>query len=155
VREDERDIIRTEWLLGWTYICLASQEEKRSTKLLQEAEQHLKEALYRCRQINMVDYEADLLLAWARLYHAKGNKYQAKVSATEALAIANRSEFRVLRADVYNLLARLAIEDDNRTEAIKYAQAALNDSSCDSPPYCYKPALEEAKRLLDEISQYH
>jgi tetratricopeptide (TPR) repeat protein/transcriptional regulator with XRE-family HTH domain len=155
VRQDERDIIRAEWLLGWTCICLASQEEERSTELLQEAEQHLREALHRCRQINMVDYEADLLLAWARLHHARGDKRRAKASATEALAITNRSGFRVLRADVYNLLARLALEGGNPTEAVNRAQAALHDASCDGPPYCYKPALEEAKRLLDEISHYH
>ena len=41
-------------------------------------EQHLSKALRRCRQVNMVDYEADLLLAYARLYHLKDEKLLAK-----------------------------------------------------------------------------
>lgn len=150
MRKEVRDIIRAEWLLGWTFIRLTSLDNNQVAENLQEAEQHLKEALHRCRQINMVDYEADLLLAWARLHRVKGDRYQAKILAKEALAITNRSDFRMLRADINNLLARLELEGGNQKEAINHAQAAFHDALCDGPPYCYKSALEEAKHLLDE-----
>ncbi|MBV8694709.1 MAG: hypothetical protein JO183_04380 [Ktedonobacteraceae bacterium] len=153
IGQDERDIIRAEWLLGWVCIRLVSQEEERTTELLEEAERHLSEALRRCRQINMVDYEADLLLACARLHYAKGDNQEAKTSAMEALAITTRSTFRVLRADVYNLLGQLELEDGNWKNAMSYAQAALRDAACDGPLYCYKPALEEAKHLLERADR--
>lgn len=145
----ERDIIRAEWVLGLAWIHSVSQEPKRSSEKLQEAEQHLSKALRRCRQISMVDYEADLLLAYARLYHLKGERLRAKEYGMEALAIADRSGFRVLRADIRNLLARLELENGNEGDAIGYAQSAYHDAFCDRPPYCYKSALEEAKGLLD------
>jgi tetratricopeptide (TPR) repeat protein/transcriptional regulator with XRE-family HTH domain len=148
----ERDIIKAEWVLGLAWIYSAPQEPKRISEMLQEAELHVSKALQRCRQINMVDYEADLLLAYARLYHLKGEKLRAKEYATEALAIANRSGFRVLRADISNLLARLELDNGNKEEARSYAQSAYHDASCDRPPFCYKSALSEAKRLLDALN---
>lgn len=147
----ERDIIRAEWLLGLVLVRSALQEIEGTGDILQEAEVHLSNALHRCRRIDMVDYEADLLLAWARLHHAKGERQQAKEDATEALVIANRSDFRALRADISNLLARLDWEDGDHIAAINSARNALNDALCDGPPYCYKPALEEAKQLLKTI----
>jgi tetratricopeptide (TPR) repeat protein len=148
----ERDIIRAEWLLGVVLVRSAFLEIEQTSAILQEAELHLSEALHRCRRIDMVDYEADLLLAWARLLHAKGERQRATEAATEALVIANRSDFRALRADIYNLLARLDWENGDHIAAANYARTALNDALCDGPPYCYKPALEEAKHLLKSIN---
>ncbi len=152
---NERDIIRSEWLLGWTKVCLASKKNEQASELLNEAQAHLHDALDRCCRTGTVDYEADLLLAWARLHQAKGNNNQAKIHSTAALAIANRSDFRVLRADIHNLLADLALEDSNWQEAKIQAQAAYDDAVCDGSPYCYKPALEKAKHLLDKIHRSH
>src|SRR5216683_1182294 len=152
---NERDIIRSEWLLGWASVRLGSQKNEQATKLLQGAELHLRDALDRCRHMNMVDYEADLLLAWARLHYAKSDNDQAKECATEALAITNRSAFRLLRADIHNLLAQLGIADGNWREAKDHAQAAFADAVCDGAPYCYMPALEKAKHLLDRIKPYY
>ncbi len=148
VHHYERDIVRAEWILGLAYTRLASQEAGPAQELLEKAELHLSDALHRCRQIDMVDYEADLLLAWAKLYYAKGQKLQAKDHAIEALAIANRSDFRVLRADIYNLLAKLELEKGNRETVVVYARSAYQDAICDGPPYCYKVALEETAQLL-------
>jgi tetratricopeptide (TPR) repeat protein len=134
------------------WIYSAPQEPKRSSAMLQEAEQHLSKALRSCRQINMVDYEADLLLAYARLYHLRGQRPQAKDYATEALVIAERSGFRVLRADISNLLARLELENGNKEDARSYAQSAYYDASCDRPSYCYKSVLAETNRLLDLVN---
>jgi transcriptional regulator with XRE-family HTH domain/tetratricopeptide (TPR) repeat protein len=153
VRHYERDIIRAEWLLGLTSIRLARMQGERAAEDLQQAEWHLREALKRCRQIDMVDYEADLLLAWAHLHHAKGEKQQARACTMEALAIANRSDFRVLRADVHNFLALLELEADNRRGAISHAESALCDAMCDGHPYCYKIAQDEARHLLNRAKQ--
>jgi tetratricopeptide (TPR) repeat protein len=149
----ERDIIRAEWLLGLVLIRSASQETEQGRDMLQEAEMQLSDALDRCRRIDMVDYEADLLLACAHLHHAKGERQLAKEHATEALVIANRSDFRMLRSDISDVLARLAWEDGNPTAAHDFARAALQDALCDGPPYCYKPALAEAKHLLQTINE--
>jgi transcriptional regulator with XRE-family HTH domain/tetratricopeptide (TPR) repeat protein len=155
VGREERDIIRSEWLLGWVFVRLACEKDEQITGNLQEAELHLQEALDRCRRINMVDYEADLLLAWARLHHAKGDRHLAKVHAIEALAITNRSDFCLLRADVNNLFAQLEMDDGNWQEAKDHAQAALADAICDGSPYCYMPALVKAERLLDQIKHFY
>jgi tetratricopeptide (TPR) repeat protein/DNA-binding XRE family transcriptional regulator len=149
VRHYERDIIRAEWLLGRTCTRLASIHDERAADHLQQAEWHLREALKRCRQIDMVDYEADLLLSWAHLHHARGEKQQARACATEALAIVNRSDFRVLRADVHNALALLELGDGNNRGAILHAEAALLDAACDGQAYCYKVAQDEARRILN------
>lgn len=150
----ERDVIRAEWLLGLASVYMAYQEDgQRAAAFLREAELHLREALHRCRRIDMVDYEADLLLAWARLHHAKGEKQRAKECATEALDITNRSDFRVLRADIYNLLARLEWEDGNWRETRRLAESALRDATCNDHPFCYVSALEEAKQLLHEVKR--
>ena len=162
VRGYERDIVRAEWLLGAALVAL-SQE----TGFLTEAETHLTEALTRCRRINMVDHEPDILLAWARWHRAEGNTEQARQHAQEALAIANRCEYRLKQADIHNFLAHLAFARSNElremgneeattqalTEARRQAEVAKERAWCDGPPHCYKPALDETERLLEEIPQ--
>ena len=140
VRRNERDIIRAEWLLGWALI------QKSPT----EAESHLSEALTRCRRINLVELEPDILLAWARWHRAAGNVTQAHQYAEEALAIADRCEYRLVQADVRNLLAQLALDGGDQDSARYHAEIGHERALCDGPPHCYKPALEEAERLLDE-----
>ena len=151
---DERDMIRAEWMLGNALIRLTSAEGANNgsqiTQHLEQAEIHLQDALERCRRNKTVDYEADLLLAWARLYTAKGDHVQARASAMEALAITNCSTFRVLRADIHVLLARLALANGDQTAAMIHAQAAFDDAHCDGIPYCYQSALEDGKRLLEQ-----
>jgi tetratricopeptide (TPR) repeat protein len=147
----ERDIIRAEWLLGAALVALASEQPRRRAKLLPEAETHLTEALTRCRRINMVEMEPDILLAWARWHRAQGNAQQAAGHAKEALAITDRCEYRLKQADIHNFLARLALEGGDRKAAGEHAATAYERAWCDGPPHCYKPALEEAKRLLDDL----
>jgi tetratricopeptide (TPR) repeat protein len=147
----ERDFISAEWLLGASLVALASEQPRRRGTLLSEAEPHLTEALTRCRCINLVDHEPDILLAWARWHQAKGNVQQATEDAKEALEIADRCEYRLKQAEVHNFLARLALEGGDRKGAAEHATAAYERAWCDGPPHCYKPALEEAERLLDEL----
>jgi hypothetical protein len=112
-----------------------------------------------------VDHEPDILLAWARWHHVQGNTDQARQDAGEALAIADRCEYRLKQAEIHNFLARLAWEkvdalrgtgdEDGAAQALaearEQAEIAKERAWCDGRPHCYKPALEEAEGLLEEM----
>ncbi|HET8846053.1 MAG TPA: hypothetical protein VFN35_31615, partial [Ktedonobacteraceae bacterium] len=129
-------------------------KSSQNAEQLQEANAILEDALKRCRHIDMVDYEADILLACARLHYARGDLAQAKTACSEALSITNRSDFRVLRADVRNFLALLELNEGNRQQAIEQAQAAKKDAVCNGSPYYYRPALDLADILLKQASAH-
>ncbi len=147
----ERDIIRAEWLLGAAHQALGH---------LPEAESHLAGVLTRCRRINLVELEPDILLEMARLRwaQAQGDEVTGDEStrlrdealglAREALDIADRCEYRLKLADIHNFLAQVALEKGDHEEARKQAEIARERAWCDGPPHCYKPALEEAERIL-------
>jgi tetratricopeptide (TPR) repeat protein len=159
VQHVEYDIIRAEWLLG---------AAQRARGELGQAEAHLDEALRRCRRINMVDHEPDILLEMARVgaqgvgvgtVGAVGARVGAQRVAPlppqplahEALAIANRCGYRLKQADCHNFLARLALDAGNLPEARQHAQTARDYARCDGPPHRYEVAFQEAERLLREI----
>jgi tetratricopeptide (TPR) repeat protein len=150
-RQNERDRIQAEWLLGAALVKSADLTGLRDLSGLHEAEAHLTEALACCRRTNLVELEPDILLAWARWHHAAGHTEQAHQSAQEALAIADRCEYRLKQAEVHSFLARLALEGGDREAAKTHAATAYERAWCDGPPHCYKPALEEAERLLGEL----
>ena len=145
-------LVHTEWLLGAAHRALGH---------LSEAESHLTEALTRCRRVNLVELEPDILLGMARLRwaQAQGDKVTGEESmrlrkealglAREALAIADRCEYRLKQADIHNFLAQVALEKGDRKGARKHAEIAKERAWCDGPPHCYKPALEEAERILE------
>ena len=156
----ERDIIRAEWLLGAALVM--------EGKDLNAAATHLTEALTRCRRINLVELEPDILLAWARWHRTRGNAQEAQAHADEALSIADRCEYRLKQAEIHNFLARWWMdraesskqEAEGRkslsvaealAEAKKHAEIAKERAWCDGPPHCYKPALDEAERMLKEM----
>ena len=148
----ERDRVEVEWLLGWASTALADEEPAQASDLLAEAETHLTDAITRCRRINMVDHEPDILLAWARWHRAKSNAPAAYALAVEALGIADRCEYRLKQAEIHNFLARLALDAGDRATARDHAQRARDYAWCDGPPHCYKPALDEAERMLEEVA---
>ena len=119
-----------------------------------EAESHLKEALQRCRQSGMIDYEADILLAWARFSDKSGNEQQAEIYAKEAFAITKKSAFDLLQADVCTFLAHLEIKLGNNRMAQTYVSMARRYAYCDGFPYYYKAAVIEAERLVDNITAF-
>ncbi len=147
----ERDRIRSEWLLGAALAGPAVASSKKQDKLLAEAETHLTEALTRCRRINLVEMEPDILLAWAGWQKAKGRLQGAKKQAEEALTIADRCEYRLKQAEIHNFLAGLALAENDRKTAQHHAAIAYERAWCDGPPHCYKPALEEAERMLKQL----
>jgi hypothetical protein len=148
------DFVRAYWLLGETLLqCLAAnaslheqeleinfydepfQQITESLRLqkdnaLHMAERCLSEALRRCRSVNLVELEPDLLLAWARLERqkAKGTAWRAvgakeqKASRTiedlnqveeyvkEAREIAERAGYRLVLADIHLFCAEILLE---------------------------------------------
>lgn len=138
-----RDYVRAHWLLGAAY---------RANNELTLAEENLSKALNLCRQINLVDHEADILLDVARLRYAQGNFKDAQEKASEALVITERSGYVLQGADVNLFLAQYALEQEkDKVKAKQYAETALKLAACEGPPYYYKVAYEEAERFLKNL----
>jgi len=121
----ERDYVRAHWLLGAAH-RVAGQPD--------EAERHLHEALERCRRINAVDGEADILIDLARLRAATHAADEAGRLAGEALLIADRSGYVLQAADAHLELARLALARGDRPAAREHAEQAHRLATCDGPP---------------------
>jgi tetratricopeptide (TPR) repeat protein len=132
------------WLLGAAYHALG---------VPIDAEVHLSAALGRCRQINLVELEPDILLSWAHWHQADGDREQALECAEEALSIANRSEYRLKQSEINNFLAQWALDLGEVVKAREHAEMAKAFAWCDGPPHCYKPALDEAEGLLELVIQ--
>jgi len=141
----ERDYVHAYWLLGAAH---------RVSGNLTEADRHLSEALTRCRRINAVDAEADILLDLARLRAATGGQDEALHLAGEALVITERSGYVLQGADVRLFLAEMEIARGDREAALKHAREARRLATCDGPPdYTYKVAYDEAGTLLARLGE--
>ncbi|HLF25256.1 MAG TPA: hypothetical protein VJG32_02875 [Anaerolineae bacterium] len=151
-----RDLVRAHWLLGAAH---------RLNGELAEAERHLSEALTRCRNINLVDHEADILLDLARL-RAEQNLTlpsprrrgvggeEALRLAGEALLITERSGYPLQGADVHLFLAQMALKAGDKAAALRHATEARRLATCDgSPDYTYKVAYDDAGELLRELGE--
>jgi len=151
----ERDYARAHWLLGAAH---------RANGDWDEADRHLAEALARCRGINLVEMEADILLDLARLRAdaaltpgpspgGRGESLDEVLRlAGEALLIADRCGYVLQEADVHLFLAHLALERGEREAAREHARQARELATCDGPPdYTYKVAYDEAGALLAQL----
>lgn len=157
----ERDYVRAYWLLGAAH-RVAGQHT--------EAERHLHEALERCRRINLVEFEPDILIDLARLRAATASTRsigsgqagetssaqaalldEAQRLAEEARVIAERSGYVMQGADAHLELAKLAAARGDGPLAREHAQQAKDLATCDGPPdYTYKAAYDEAIALLQQ-----
>jgi tetratricopeptide (TPR) repeat protein len=135
----ERDIIRAEYLLGGAYLMKGN---------FVEAEKHLAEALTRDRKINLVELEPDILLEFAKLRFKENHKKEALKFAEEALQIADRCEYRLKQADIHNFLAEFYLDAGDLEKAREHGESAKERAECR-----YKPALEKAEKMLNEIEQ--
>ena len=148
-----RDYVRAYWLLGAAY---------RMNNELTLAEENLSKALHLCRQINLVDHEADILLDLARLRYAsqkstgttQGDYKDAQEKASEALMITERSGYVLQGADVHLFLAQFALEQEkDKKKAKGLAERAKELATCDGGEYKYKVAYEEAERFLEKLKE--
>ncbi|HLA07028.1 MAG TPA: tetratricopeptide repeat protein, partial [Anaerolineales bacterium] len=145
-----RDLVGSHWLLGSA--CRMNGD-------LTLAEENLSKVLNLCRQINMVDHEADILLDIARLRYAQNDFKDAQEKASEALTITERSGYVLQGADVNLFLAELALTlpspegrgESARETAKKYAEEAKRLATCEGAEYKYKVAYEEAERFLEDL----
>jgi len=152
---NQREYVRAHWLLGAAY-RVAGQPG--------ESERHLHEALERCRHINCVEAEADILIDLARLYFTRADAPhpdstpsveaarsdagaseraassgragmdEAQRLAEEALVITERSGYVLQGADAHLELAKLARARGDNTAALEHAQEARRLAACDGPP---------------------
>ena len=99
----------------------------------------------------MIELEANILLNWARWHHLRNDRVQSRKVAEEALEIAIRCEYRLEQAEIYNFLALLDLEENNKALAYVHAQQAQERASCDGPLHSYKKAFDEAQHLLKLI----
>ncbi len=137
------DYVRAHWLLGAAH-HVAGQPD--------EAERHLHEALERCRRINAVWIEADILIDLARLRVATGAPNEAQQLAVEALLITERSGYVLQGADAHLELAKLALAHGDKATARHHAGEARRLATCDGPPdYTYKVAYDEAGAMLKQL----
>jgi len=138
----QRDYVRAHWLLGAAL---------RLKIHLPDSEHHLTIALRRCRAINAVYHEADILLDLARLRCDQGNAAEAHRLAQEALTITNRSGYVLQGADCNLFLAEQALAEGHRRQALEYARTARKFATCDGGEYTYKVAYDEAGALLAKL----
>jgi tetratricopeptide (TPR) repeat protein len=139
----ERDYVRAHWLLGAAH---------RINGNLAQSETHLSDALTRCRSINLVEAEADILLDLARLHADQGQPAEAQRLAQEALTITERSGYALQGADVRLFLAQQALEAGDHPQALAHAQIARQIATCDGGDYIYRVAYDEAGALLTQLS---
>jgi hypothetical protein len=139
----ERDYVRAHWLLGAAH---------RVNDNLAQSDTHLSDALTRCRTINLVEFEADILLDLARLRADQGQVAEALSLAQAALAIADRSGYVLQGADVNLFLAQQALAQGDQAQALTHAQLARQLATCDGGDYVYRVAYDEAGALLAQLS---
>ncbi len=137
----ERDYVRAHWLLGAAHLAGGA---------LEAAAPRLEEALTRCRTINMVDHEADILLSLAQLRAAQGGAEEARRLAEDALLITERSGYVLQGADVRLFLAQQVRAAGDTAAAREHAREARRLATCDGPPdYTYRVAYAAAGALLE------
>jgi tetratricopeptide (TPR) repeat protein len=139
VEHFERGIIEAEYLLGASHIMKGN---------FVEAEKHLTEALTRDRKINLVELEPDILLEFAKLRFKENHKEEALKLAGEALQIADRCEYRLKQADIYNFLAEFYLDAGDLEKAREHGEIAKERAECG-----YKPALVKAEKMRNEIER--
>ena len=146
---DEHDYVRSGWVLAAALVAQAA--AKPGSGAPTEAETYLSDALTRCRRAQLLGFEPDILLTWARWHQLNNEPKRAVEVAGEALAVAERCEYRLRQADVHMFLARRALDDEDGDTARHRAEIASKWAFCDGPPFCYHPLLDEATALLTEL----
>jgi tetratricopeptide (TPR) repeat protein len=137
IEKREADIIWVEYLLGAAHLMNGN---------IAETENHLTEAIIRDRKINLIEFEPDILLEFAKLRFKQNRKPEALKSALEALQISNRCEYRLTQADIHNFLAEFYLDAGDFVKARQHGESAKERAGCG-----YVPAMEKAEKLLKEI----
>jgi hypothetical protein len=119
---------------------------------IKKAEIHLNESLGRCRAINLMESEADILLEIARLMHIQNRDDDAIRIANEALIISERSGYVLQGADIHLFLSEIAIKvNRDKQLCFEHARKAKELAECQSGDYAYKVAFDEANNFLTKL----
>jgi hypothetical protein len=87
----------------------------------------------------------------AEAYRRKGAFAAARDVIDDFWGLARRGPYRLLIADMYNVLAEVERDCGNLPEAVEAASEAYRQAWCDGPPHAYKRALDKVKALLDSF----
>jgi tetratricopeptide (TPR) repeat protein len=147
----EDDYVRSGGLLGAAYVAVAERGGEGSEAHLGEAERYLTDALSRCRRNDLVGFEPDLLLTMARWHRLCGRADDARHVADEALALADRCEYRPKKAKIHAFRARLLLDEGDSISARTEAEIARDCAECDGEPSWCRGVLDEVEGLLTDI----
>jgi tetratricopeptide (TPR) repeat protein len=136
----EHDYMHAHWLLGAAYRLQGD---------IQQAEYHLQEAFRRCRTLNAVELQAEILLEMARVRAVAGLPDEAVRIAHEVLFITERHSYPLQGADVHLFFSHVAMAAGEEQTALDHARIARMLATCDGPPnHTYWVAYEEANAFL-------
>jgi tetratricopeptide (TPR) repeat protein len=145
----EASIIRSEWLWGAGYVLRATEVEgaDRETSLVR-AQDHLTDALTRCRRIRMMTHEPDILGSLARVDALRGCLDAARDKLEEAESVAERCEFMLKRANLLVERGEIELEAGDAARSTANARAALKLLHREDPADRFEPALRRARALV-------
>ncbi|HEU4557499.1 MAG TPA: hypothetical protein VFS20_06600, partial [Longimicrobium sp.] len=152
---NQRQRVRSADLFASVWLSHAEHEPEaaRRRRILEAAETLLSEAMVRCRQLDLVELEAGILLHRAQWHRAMGNLEEARRAAGEGLLIADRCEYRIQAADIHNFFALLALEGGQPEVARQEALLGEACSLCDGEPHAYSSGLKQAQAILERIAR--
>jgi hypothetical protein len=115
---------------------------------LTRADERLYHALTQARAVNVVELELPALIAIARLELTQGHRREARSRLDDVWDAAERGPYPLYQADAFNVLAEIAMAEDDRSAEIDAATKAYRAAWCDGPPYAYHWGLMKAKAHL-------
>ncbi|MHC4447985.1 MAG: hypothetical protein ACYSXF_09440, partial [Planctomycetota bacterium] len=75
---------------------------------------------------------------------------EAQRLAEEALAVADRCEYRLKQAEIHNLMAQIALDQSENDTARQRAELAKKRAICDGTPHSYQTAIDEAQAIITQ-----
>jgi tetratricopeptide (TPR) repeat protein len=130
-------------------------EAKLGLGLLDEAITKLHEVLTASRAKSWYEVELEARRILAEAYRRKGNLAAARDVIDDFWSLAERGPYRLLLANIYNVLAEIERDAGNLAPCIVAAEKAYQMAWCDGPPHTYQSALEKAQKLLNEAGAHH
>ncbi|UCE74088.1 MAG: metallophosphoesterase [Methanomassiliicoccales archaeon] len=150
-----RDFILASWLIGASYVAMSDTVQ---------AEKPLNFAITKCRKINLVELEADILLSIAKLRHVQKRDDECLKLATEALETSNRCDYVLQQADIHLFLAEFYKDKGDIPKAKEQAELAklrshqmINVETGDyitkpeDTKWKYKPCYDKAVAFLSSL----
>jgi len=117
------------------------------------AEERLKYAMTRCKDIDFTEEVLPALRVFAEMERRKGNCDKARDYLKQTWTLAQRGPFPLYDSDSYNTLAAIELSEGNKDQAIEAATKAYSLAWCDGPPYAYQRGLDDASGIFMQLDQ--